>query len=69
MSWMRADKVVMGRCWRRQGRETSQCRRWLLRSSRGKLRKLHRALHWQLVYWNTLEAIFKIHKHWVQFVP
>ena len=46
MSWMRADKVVMGRCCRRQGRETSQCRRWLLRSLRGKLRKLHRALHW-----------------------
>ena len=41
MSWMRGDNVVMGRWRRRQGRETSQCRRWLLRSLRGKLRKLY----------------------------
>ena len=38
MSCIRGDIVVMGR-------ETSQCRRWLLWSLRGKLRKLHRALH------------------------
>ena len=29
---------------------------------------LHRALHWQLVYWNILEAIFKIQKHWVHAI-
>ena len=31
--------------------ETSQCRRWLLWSLRGKLRKLHRALHWNIRFW------------------
>ena len=71
MSWMRGDNVVMGRWRRRQGRETSQCRRWLLRSLRGKLRKLYTVqgpVHWQLEYWNTLEAFFKIHKHWVHTI-
>ena len=57
--------MMVGRWRRRQGREASKCWRWLPSPWRRWQRELHKSLHWQVVYWNTLETFFQIHKHWV----